>query len=88
MGYRMDIVKFKSKIFHVTRILDGLVVSLLIITLRSIKERQTCRQNGKIKVVDEMGKKILSTIRENFFVDQTGKKIVSTNWEISLIGLN
>ena len=30
MGYRIDIVKFKSKNFHVTRILDGLMDSLLI----------------------------------------------------------
>jgi len=30
MGYRMDIVKFKSKIFHVTRILDELVDRLLM----------------------------------------------------------
>jgi hypothetical protein len=29
MGYRMDIVKFKSKIFHVTWILDGLMDPLL-----------------------------------------------------------
>ena len=29
MGYRMDIVKLESKIFHATRILDGLMDSLL-----------------------------------------------------------